>query len=506
MIDGGRIPDSEDIIPEEAEESCIHKWTFPSKNDTYTYEIDSTAPPFRSPRKGSYIVFFGGSRVNARDYFIDWKNNKITFNSVVGNSIEEISIYYISNPDMLPREWTLTIDPEKTIYSPLDTQEAFQDPTLGKYIVFFNSAKLDEADYSIDYISNVIRINPNAAELLWSNEMTILFISDPVVSKSWLFNSVVGRTTYYLTPGAEPFLDESKGRYLVFLGGAKVVDEDYLIKPEEGCISLGISPRENNVPLRIYYFGDEEPVDETPVDYDYDVYKWKFDVNRQQTEYFVDEARDPIRKANIGYYIGFDNEKYLRSFLFTPLGKPRNAVTFSRTALADGKSFDIYFIKKPEAGKYFWSMSAAESGVHSFSPLPSESQLQDPAEGCYMVFFKDKKLLDSQFNILYAANQIQISATIDVRQGDSLQVLFLVNPITWGFWEFDTIAGTRNYSPRESEKNFSELGDGEFLFFINGNRVDKDRYKVDPLRNVLTFINAPVISGEKCELYFLGKE
>ena len=123
-----------------------------------------------------------------------------------------------------------------------------------------------------------------------------------------------------------------------------------------------------------------------------------------------------------------------------------------------------------------------------------------------MVFLNDRKLLDTQFNILYAANQVQISATIDIRQGDNIQVLFLVNPITWGFWEFDTVAETRNYYPKESEKSFSELGDGEFLFFINGYRVDKEKYKVDPLRNVISFIDAPATSGEKCELYFFCNE
>ena len=507
MVDGGRIPTIENLIPLRAAESVVYRWNIKYSTSNSIYEIDSTQPPLMNPSKGQYIVFCGGNYVEKDGYYIDWKRNKIYLYSTPEGSPSTISIYFLLYSSTSKYSWTIHLKDNLNIYSPGEDQEPFQNKANGQYFVFYNGSKLDDSYYNINYSRNTVQFTASAVNSFISKNVYISFITDPTVIKTWSFLSSAGVNAYYLVSSDDSFLDESNGKYLVFLGNKKLQEEDYLIKPTEGVITLDSSviPLQNNIPLKIYYFGNSEPVDLTPPDKDFDVYKWTFILKSGKTSYVVDSSRDPFKPVNDGSYFAFKNGNHLSPNQYA-ISPTTGIVTFQSSAIQNNAVVEIYFSKKNPSAKYEWTFQATEEGLRSYTPASGKPAFQNPRNGMYLVFLGTKQLAKTQYTVQHGSNTIQISDSVSVPKNTRMQVVFISNPVPYSSWSFETVANVDVYTPKESEGRFFNFENGEYLLFINGVKIDSNKYTVNPFRDNISFTVSPSPGGEKCELYYVGRE
>lgn len=507
LVDGGRIPTTENIIHDDVQrESFVYQWNFVSKSGKRCYEFDDTVPALKSPGKGHYLVFFGGTKLYEKDYYIDNTNNRIFFNAIIDKPNEDVSVFYIRKSPNGVYKWELEPSEIANVYAPDKYEENFQSKENGTYLVFYNAAKLHENDYSIDVNQNTIQL---ASEIInetsRTQHVTVFYITSPVVTKSWTFNTNVGVTTYYLSSSSEDFPDTTKGRYLVFLNGSRVVDDDFLINQNNNSISLDIIPDVNNAPLCIYYFGNEVEPNEVPEDENLDVYHWKLTLRTGQTLYSFDSSYQSLKSVSAGYYMLFKDGKKLLSSQYT-INTASNSISLVSSVIAEDSVVDVYFVKNPAAGNYSWKFSTM-TDVRTYTPTATETVFPSPDDGRYLVFLNDKKLTQEQFNILFTSNTIRLSNNLSVPQGASLQVYcFIDPPVRNKFWKFNTIKNVSTYIPQENQFPFSDLPDGEFLLFKNDIKLSEKEFEVNKLKNNLTFLTPPQENGGRIELYFLGKE
>ena len=505
LVDGGKIPTSEDVIVDTTPESVVYQWNLTSKTNKNKYSLDNTQHAFKNPNRGSYIVFFGGSKVYEKDYYLDFINNTITFNNVIDDDDEEISIYFIKTPKSSIHKWEIESTEIVEIYTPDPCEEAFPSKENGKYFVFYNSVKLNDIDYTINPSQNTIQLSTDIIKNNKPQMLMIYYFTDPIVLKTWTFKTSVGVTSYYLADTDEDFPDGSKGKFIVFFDGVKLSEEDYLIKSDNGSISIDIVPDSNNLPLTIHYFGNEEEVDETPADDNFDVYHWKINLDSTRTTYRFDKSYQALKPVNSGSYVLFIGDKKLKPNQYT-INVSSNSITFVSSAIVDDEVVDVYYIKNPAAGKLNWNFSTV-AGTFVYRPTEDETVLPSPDDGTYMVFLDDKKLSKEQYNVLYTSNAIRLSNNLSIANGSILQVYCIMDPpVSNKFWKFNTIANVKNYPPLETQYPFTELPDGEFLLFVNEKKLSESEYKIDKLKNVLTFLTPPQESGGRIELYFMGKE
>lgn len=506
MIDGGRIPTTEDIIPFNVEEADVARWSMKYNANSVKYVADCTQHRMMNSSKGQYLVFAGRRFSAPGEYYLDWKNDTVSFYKSP-ESCDEIALYFFRNPKNSDYRWTIALKEGLNIYSPPESQEIFQDPSNGQYLLFFNGKKLPETAYSIDYARNLIQFDLSIVDYSVAKSVNIYYITDPVERKVWNFNTSAGVNAYYLPAGEEDFVDETKGRYLVFLGPDRIETEDYLIKPSERSITLTHVPTENNVALKVFYFGDYEAKDETPEDEDFDEYKWRIVLKSDEAVYRVNNSRDPFRPSVTGYYVAFMDKQLLPSHLYS-MDPAAGKVTFSQTVLSDGKIVELYFIKRAPEAKYYWVFNSLNANQRQVIPSESQPVLQSPDDGQYLVFLNKKQLNRSQYNAMsYASNVFQIDSSVPVPQSSRLEICFIKQPVTCSFWDFTTIEDVNSYMPKIGEDNYAETGDGEFLFFMDGQKLDSEEFRVNKLKNEVSFTSAMVQSGgNKCEIYFLGKE
>ena len=507
IIDGGRIPTTENLIPVVNPETSVCRWSIRCISGASRYDIDSTQPHLKNPRRGIYIVFFGGRYANEEEYLIDWKNNRIYINTTLDNTIDSIFIYFLMNPKTSEYEWNIPLKSGLNIYSPSNTQEDFQNPLEGKYFVFYNGSKLSETYYEIDFSGNTVRFDSTKVNQSIAKNVYISFVSDPVVVKEWSFKTTARVNAYYLSSSQEEFLSEDNGKYLVFIGNQKLSEDNYMIKPAEGVITLSsaATPSTSNVLLQIYYFGNKEPVDLTPVDNDCGIYKWSFNVRSDQTVYYLDSSQDPFRNVNRGTYLAFRNGTPIQqNDLMVNISARK--ITFSSTILQNNAVIDLYYIKKAYEAKYFWEFQASSANQRSYSPAAGKPVLQSPDDGTYLVILGSKQLNKSQYTVAYATNTLQIASSVSVPKNTKIQVLFITEPVVSKFWEFTTVAHVGSYLPKANESSFIDLPDGEFILFKDGIKLSSDEYKVNQLKNNVTFSTVPQSGGSKCELYFVGRE
>lgn len=506
MIDGGRIPTSEDIIPVVDPKTAVIRWDDSYRQDVLVYDIDCTQHEMMNPSRGQYLAFFGGRYALANQYHTVWKNDVLYLYVEPDNPGDEIALYYLKNPETSKYKWSIMLEEGINAYSPARSQESFQNPSKGIYLAFFNGNLLNSSSYSIDFSRNLVQFDPMVVRKDIALQVDIYFITDPVARKYWDFQTSAGVTAYYLESGDEPFETEDNGKYMVFLDGKKVKEGNYLIKPSERCITLVPAPAAENSLLRVYYFGDIEPVDETPEDQNYDMYKWKISQVAGKTVYPLAVSRDHLRTVTSGYYFLFSGEKFVQPFTYSIAGGTANTVTFSAAHVLDGSLIDMYFVKRTPLARYAWSFRAETAGQRNFIPKEAEPLLPSPDDGEYFVFLGEKKLDKSQYHIMLAANTLQIANTVDVPVGINLYVYFITTPVTYGFWSFETVANVYSYSPQTGEKDFAEFNEGEYLLFMDGKRIPSDQYVIDPLKNTITLVSIFHQGGNKCELYFIGKE
>ena len=375
--------------------------------------------------------------------------------------------------------------------------------------MFFNGGKLDESAYTVDAERNVVRFDLSVVDYSTSKEVDIYFISDNVDKKSWLFKTNAGVTAYYLNPSDEPFPSKEKKKYMVFLGSERVCDDDYLIKPDDGSITLDISPASDNIPLRIFYFANTEEIDETPEDQNFDEYRWNIVMKSGVMEYRFDKSRDPLKSRNNGYYLAFLGGKYLMSQNYV-VDSAAGKITFSETKVVDNGFVELYFIKKSENVNNKWVFGSIPLNKRTFTPsesMESTSDYKSPDDGKYFVFLNEKELTKSQYNMVYAANAFNIDLSVPVPQGSRLEIIFITEPATCKFWNFETVDGVNSYPPKENEDNYAECGEGEYIFFMDGMKLSQDQYNINLLKNEATFTSSLSHgTGNKCEIYFLGKE
>ena len=504
IVDGGRIPNPDDVIIENNPESVVYRWNLISKANKNKYCLDNTQHAFKNPSSGSYIVFFGGSKVYEKDYHINHVDNIITFNNII-DCDGEIVIYFIKTPETNIHKWEIESTEIAEIYSPDECEEAFPPKENGKYLVFYNSIKLNDTDYTINSTQNTIQLSSDIIRNNNPEMLMIYYFTDPVVLKTWSFTTSAGITAYYISSTDEDFPDGSKGKYLVFLGGIKLSEKDYLIKSDNGSISIDIILDSNNLPLTIYYFGNEEEVDETPVDDDFDIYHWKINLKNNQSIYFLDKSYQALKSVNSGSYILFIGDKKLKPNQYT-INAPSNSITFESSIITDDEWVDIYYIKNSAAGKLSWNFSTIED-TYLYQPTDSEVALPSSDDATYMVFLDEKKLTKEQYNVLSSSNTIRLSNNLTISNGSILQVYCIMDPpVSNKFWKFNTTANLKNYFPSESQYQFTDLPDGEFLLFIDEKKISESQYKINKLKNVLTFITPPQENGGRIELYFMGKE
>ena len=506
MIDGGRIPTTEDIIPVVDEKTAVVRWNKVYRSGSLSYDIDCTEHALRNPNKGNYLGFFGGKYAMSNEYHVVWKNDLLYLYVEPEQNGDELALYYLQNQDTSKYKWSVRLEEGINIYSPSKSQEAFQNPAKGIYLAFFNGELLNNSAYSIDFSRNLVQFDASVVNRSIGLQVDIYFITDPEERKYWDFSVSAGVTAYYLDSTDEPFVSEENGKYLVFLDGKKVKEGNYLVKPSDGCITLSTPPAAENSLLRVYYFGDMEPVDEVPEDQNFDMYKWKVLQVAGTSEYVLDKSRDHLRQVSEGYYLLFDGEKFVRPFTYSVNGGSRNSIAFSRDTVQDGHLIDAYFIKRALAAKYEWTFKSDSAGQNSFIPKETEPVLPSPDDGAYLVFLEDKKLDKSQYNVMFAANTLQIATTVAIPVGSNIKVYFITNPVTYGFWDFETLSGVYSYSPKPTEKDFAEFNEGEYLLFIDGKRIPSSQYTIDPLKNKITLVSTSFSGGSKCELYFIGKE
>ena len=508
MIDGGRIPTTEDIVPVVDPKSAVVRWDDIYRAGSLVYDIDLTQHGMLNSNKGLYLAFFSGRYALSTEYYPHWKEDILYLYVEPDNPGDEIALYYIQNPETSRYKWSIKLEDDIYIYSPLKSQEAFQNPSKGVYLVFFNGELLNNSSYSVDFSRNLIQFDSNVVKKSIALQVDVYFITDPIERRSWSFTTSAGVNAYYLDSSDVDFLSEENGKYMVFLDGKKVKEGNYLVKPSERCITLSPAPAAENTLLRVYYFGNQEPVDETPEDQNFDMYKWKVSQDAGVTEYKVDKSRDPLRLKSEGYYLVFNGTEFLQPFMYSIPGT--SAITFAREYIRDGALIDMYFIKKSPAAKFEWKFTAETAGQSNFTPKETEPRLQLQDDGEYMVFIRGNnmniKLDRSQYNIMYAANTLQVSNQVTIPQGADIYVCFLTTPLTMGYWNFVTVENVYSYSPKDSEKDFAEFNEGEYLLFIDGKRIPSDQYVVDPLKNTITLVSILHHGGNKCELYFIGKE
>ena len=509
MIDGGRIPTTEDIIPVVNEETSVIRWNDSYREGSLIYDVDCTQHGMPNSARGQYLAFFNGRYALPNEYYVHWKNDQFYIYVDPGQTGDELAFYYLRNPDTSKFKWRVMLEDGISMYSPAPSQEAFPNPVNGTYLAFFNGELLNESSYSIDYSRNVVQFESSISAAV-SKEVDIYFITEPVGCKTWTFKTAAGVNAYYLSDTDVPFESEDNGKYLVFLDGMKVWEGNYLVKPSEGSITLTTIPAAANAYLRIYYFYDIEPVDETPKDEDYDVYKWKVSQNiengTEQTVYPLDVSRDHLRPESNGYYIGFKDNMFMQPFNYSINGGSGNSITFSRVQVSNGSLVEFYFVRKSAAAKYQWSFKAEQAGTRSFTPKDNEPVLQSPDDGNYMIFLNNKKLSKNQYNVMFAANVLQISDLVEVPQHSTITAYFITSPVTNNLWEFETVSGSYTYHPKDTEPAFMDYGDGEYLCFLNDRKLSSREFVVDPIKNALTLVNVFHTGGDKIELYFLGKE
>ena len=507
VIDGGRIPTTESIIPVVHRETAACRWNIRYISGVSRYDIDSTQTSLKNPRRGIYIVFFGDRYANENEYLIDWKNNRIYIYSTPDNTSDTISIYFLMNPETSIYEWNVELKSGLNIYSPSKTQEPFPESTGGKYFAFYNGSKLSESYYVIDSSRNTVQFNSTYVKPSISSNVYISFITDPVDVKEWSFKTRTNVNAYYLENGQESFLTEENGKYLIFIGDRKLSEDDYMIKPSEDVITLSAAatPTSNNIPIQIYYFGNKEPVDLTPVDEDFGVYRWKFNIRSDQAVYYLDSSQNPFRNINRGTYLGFMNGIALQQSEFS-VNVNAGSITFATTVLQNNAVMDLYYVKKGVEAKYFWEFKAASANQRSYVPAAGKPEFQSPDDGTYLVILGTKQIDKSQYTVAYAENKLQIASSVSVPKNTKIQVLFITDPVINKFWEFTTSANIIAYFPKENEASFAEIGDGEFLLFKDGVKLSSDEYRVNPLKNNVSFTSVPQSGGSKCELYFVGRE
>ena len=506
MIDGGRIPTTEDIIPAVNEESSVSRWNIDYRNGTTRYLVDDTQPVLMNPRRGKYIMFFGGRYAAENEYHIDWKNGYANIYTVPEDN--DLSFYFILSPETSKYYWNVQLKDGLNIYSPSSSQEEFPETAAGQYIAFYNGKKLDESYYTITPSRNTVQFDSTKVNTSISRNVYIYFISnESELVKKWSFKTSAGVNAYYLDSSEDPFLNESNGKYMVFLNNNKIKEEDYMIKPSEGVITLDSAavPTENNQPLEIFYLGNIEEIDPTPVDEDFDVYKWTISMKSNQTVYKLDSSHNPFRDVNSGSYFAFKNKSILqpKDYSISPAAK---SITFPSNVVESNAVVDIYFYKKNPDAKYEWRFQAASENQRIYSPAAGKPNFQSPDDGMYLVFLGDKQLTKSQYNMMYAANSFQISSAVSVPKNTHIQLLFISNPVPYAYWEFTTVANLNAYGPQENEKNYADMPEGEYVFFKDGIRLTEDEYKINPLKNIVSFASVPQTGGSKCEIYFMGKE
>ena len=505
MVDGGKIADQDNLIDKSIKTSCVRKWDIVSIENVEKYHIDSTMPAAENPELGYYMVFFGGRKVDENKYYVNWTKNYIEFvPGFVVRSGVEIDVYYVRKPKTSSFEWEIPLSQGVYTYSPARYQEEFPEINLGTYAVFTNGKKMDETDYTIVPSSNQIRLNEDTIDFTQISSIHICYFTDPVVSLLWSLKTLPNRTTYYLPSGSIPFPDKSKGTYLVFYDGEKVAEDDYQITPEEGCIVLDISPARANIPIKVYYFGNEEEIDETPKITNDETYHWMVELKSGVVEYRIDKTRQPLKNVSKGYYMVFVDGKKMRPTQYS-INNIENRIIFSATAVSAGSIADIYYVAKPIGVTYSWTFTT-QNGQYVYVPSETEDPIQDVRNGTYLVFFGDRKLVHSEFDVTYTNNSIRISRNLPVSQNVVLQAYFITNPVTNYFWNFTTVENVDSYTPSNGEKNFDELAEGEFILFRDGIKQSSESFRINVLKNVLTLSEPPRESGSKIELYFLGKE
>lgn len=513
MVDGGKIVDQDNSSEETAKESHVYMWNLMSVDGVQKYLVDSTMPSMRNPDFGYYMVFFGGSIVPENRYYIDWKNNTVEFvPGYIAESGKEIDVYYVRKPSTDNFEWEIPLSASLFTYSPTRYQEKFPDPRFGNYAVFFGGKKMDESNYTINSSTNTITLNSDTVDLRQSSSIHIYYFTSPVVSSMWSLKTTASKNKYYLPNGSTPFPDGSNGKYLIFYNGEKMSEDDYLITPAENCITLDVTPAKSNIPIRIYYFGNDSEIDETPDIKTDHVYAWNIALVRKAdgtkiVTYKIDASNQPLKNTSQGYYLVFVGGKKLRTTQYS-INYVENKITFSTTAIPDDiprPTAEVYFIAKPAGVTYNWSFTT-KANTYEYVPGNTESPFQRTDNGTYMVFFGDTKLVQSEYDVLYTRNSIKLVRTVPVAQALILQATFITTPTTSHFWSFQGIKNVDTYSVADGQTNFDTLGNGEFLMFINGIKKDSSEYRVNVLKNALTLSTPPQESGSKIELYFLGKE
>lgn len=99
FVGDGKTPGGNEINCTGTSSSKINllslEWNINIQEGVDTYSPGITESNFCDPDKGIYIVFYGTSKLNPSDYFIDEEENTITLASTPEEDDILLSIYYI---------------------------------------------------------------------------------------------------------------------------------------------------------------------------------------------------------------------------------------------------------------------------------------------------------------------------------------------------------------------------------------------------------------------------